>query len=150
LGEQCGKKGLSLGTLGVRENGKTLEDFGLTSPSLIDLRKYIHRFGQHKDFCVMEVSSHALSQMRIYGLEFSAAGWPSFSQDHLDYHKTIEAYAEAKSRLFAFPTLKYAVINLDDEHSDVMLNAARHNSAQPKIFTYAIQQHADFYVSDLS
>jgi UDP-N-acetylmuramoyl-L-alanyl-D-glutamate--2,6-diaminopimelate ligase len=92
LGEQCGKKGLSLGTLGVRENGKTLEDFGLTSPSLIDLRKYIYRFGQHKDFCVMEVSSHALSQRRIFGLEFSVAGWPSFSQDHLDYHQTMESY----------------------------------------------------------
>lgn len=102
LGEQCGKKGLSLGTLGVRENGKTLEDFGLTSPSLIDLRKYIHRFGQHKDFCVMEVSSHALSQMRIYGLEFSAAGWPSFSQDHLDYHQTMENYFQAKCLLFKY------------------------------------------------
>ena len=102
LGEQCGKKGLSLGTLGVRENGKTLEDFGLTSPSLIDLRKYIHRFGQHKDFCVMEVSSHALSQKRIHGLEFSVAAWPSFSQDHLDYHQTMESYFEAKCLLFNY------------------------------------------------
>ncbi len=102
LGEQCGKKGLSLGTLGVREVGKTLADFGLTSPSQIDLRKYIFEFAQHKDFCVMEVSSHALSQTRIYGLEFVAAGWPSFSQDHLDYHKTMEEYFSAKCMLFNY------------------------------------------------
>lgn len=102
LGEQVGKKGLSLGTLGVREKGRTLEDFGLTSPSLIDLRKYIHLFGKDKDFCVMEVSSHALSQKRIYGLEFSVAAWPSFSQDHLDFHKSMSDYFEAKCLLFSY------------------------------------------------
>ncbi len=102
LGEQCGKKGLSIGTLGVRENGKTLDDFGLTSPSLIDTRKYIHAYAANKDFCVMEVSSHALSQKRIFGLEFSVAAWPSFSQDHLDYHQTMEEYFEAKCLLLKY------------------------------------------------
>lgn len=100
LGEQCGKKGISIGTLGVREKGKTLDDFSLTSPSFIDLRKYIHQYGVHKDFCVMEVSSHALSQERVYGIEFVAVGWPSFSQDHLDYHQTMEEYFEAKCKIF--------------------------------------------------
>jgi UDP-N-acetylmuramoyl-L-alanyl-D-glutamate--2,6-diaminopimelate ligase len=99
LGELVGKKGLSIGTLGVRENHKTLLDFGLTSPSFIDLRKFIHRFGRDKDFCVLEASSHALSQGRLFGLHFDMAGWLSFSQDHLDYHQTMEDYFAAKMLL---------------------------------------------------
>jgi UDP-N-acetylmuramoyl-L-alanyl-D-glutamate--2,6-diaminopimelate ligase len=99
LGEFCGLSGISIGTLGVREKGKTLIDFGLTSPSLIDLRKFLFRYGQGKDFCVLEASSHALSQNRLHGLVFEGAGWLSFSQDHLDYHQTMEEYFAAKSLL---------------------------------------------------
>ncbi|HXH76660.1 MAG TPA: Mur ligase family protein [Bacteriovoracaceae bacterium] len=99
LGELMGKKGLSIGTLGVRENHKTLLDFGLTSPSLIDLRKFLFKYGQDKDFCVLEASSHALVQGRLFGLEFDGAGWLSFSQDHLDYHHTMEDYFDAKCLL---------------------------------------------------
>lgn len=97
LGELCGKKGMSVGTLGVRSNHKTILDFGLTSPSLIDLRKYLNIYGKDKDFCVLEASSHALMQNRLFGLTFDMAGWLSFSQDHLDYHKTMEEYFAAKA-----------------------------------------------------
>lgn len=100
LGEKMGKRGLSIGTLGVRENHKTLLDFGLTSPSFIDLRKFLSQFAQGKDFCVLEASSHALSQQRLYGLKFDGAGWLSFSQDHLDYHQSMESYFESKCLLF--------------------------------------------------
>lgn len=99
LGEMMGKKGMSVGTLGVRENHKTILDFGLTSPPLIDLRKYLAKFGKGKDFCVMEASSHALHQRRLEGLSFDAAGWLSFTQDHLDYHKSMDEYFEAKCLL---------------------------------------------------
>ncbi len=100
LGELMGRRGLSIGTLGVRENHKTILDFGLTSPSLIDLRKFLFLYGQDKDFCVLEASSHALLQKRLWGLEFDGVGWTSFSQDHLDYHHSMEAYFEAKCLLF--------------------------------------------------
>ncbi len=100
LGYLAGKKGLSIGTLGVREYQKQILDFGLTSPSLIDLRKFLNLYGKDKDFCVMEASSHALIQERIYGIEFDGCGWLSFTQDHLDYHNSMEAYFEAKSILF--------------------------------------------------
>ena len=100
LGHLIGKKGLSVGTLGVREYNKTLLDFGLTSPSLIDLRKFLNLYGRNKDFCVMEASSHALIQERLYAIEFDTAGWLSFSQDHLDYHQSMDAYYEAKSLIF--------------------------------------------------
>jgi UDP-N-acetylmuramoyl-L-alanyl-D-glutamate--2,6-diaminopimelate ligase len=99
LGELSGKRGLSIGTLGVRENNKTLLDFGLTSPSFIDLRKFLFKYGQDKDFCIMEASSHALDQQRLFGLKFDNAGWLSFSQDHLDYHNTMEEYFAAKLML---------------------------------------------------
>lgn len=102
LGELCGKKGMSVGTLGVRENHKTILDFGLTSPSFIDLRKFLNLYGKDKDFCVLEASSHALMQHRLYGLQFDMAGWLSFSQDHLDYHQTMEAYFAAKALLFNY------------------------------------------------
>jgi UDP-N-acetylmuramoyl-L-alanyl-D-glutamate--2,6-diaminopimelate ligase len=100
LGELAGYKGISIGTLGVRENHRTLLDFGLTSPGYIDLRKFLFRFGPGKDFCVLEASSHALEQDRLYDLSFASAGWLSFTQDHLDYHKTMEAYFEAKAIIF--------------------------------------------------
>lgn len=102
IGELCGKKGMSVGTLGVRSNHKTILDFGLTSPSLIDLRKYLFLYGKDKDFCVLEASSHALMQDRLFGLKFEMAGWLSFSQDHLDYHKTMEEYFAAKALLSTY------------------------------------------------
>jgi UDP-N-acetylmuramoyl-L-alanyl-D-glutamate--2,6-diaminopimelate ligase len=104
IGTLSGKKGISIGTLGVREYNKTIFDFGLTSPSLIDLRKFLNRYGQNKDFCVLEASSHALVQRRLYGMKFDMAGWLSFSQDHLDYHKTMEEYFAAKALLFDYLT----------------------------------------------
>lgn len=102
LGELCGKKGMSIGTLGVRENHQTKCDFGLTTPGFIDLRKFLHNFGQNKDFCVLEASSHAFKQDRLYGLEFDMGGWLSFSQDHLDYHQTMDEYFAAKALMFNY------------------------------------------------
>lgn len=102
VGEFCGKRGLSIGTLGVRELNNTIHDFGLTSPSLIDLRKFLYIYGQDKDFCVIEASSHALIQQRLFGLKFDMGGWLSFSQDHLDYHGTMENYLSAKMLLFNY------------------------------------------------
>lgn len=99
LGELIGQSGISIGTLGLRENHKTILYFGLTSPSLIDLRKYLFKYGQGKSFCVLEASSHALVQNRLYGLTFDMAGWLSFSQDHLDYHQTMDEYFSAKMLL---------------------------------------------------
>jgi UDP-N-acetylmuramoyl-L-alanyl-D-glutamate--2,6-diaminopimelate ligase len=99
LGEQSGLKGMSIGTLGVRSQGKTQEEFGLTTPGYIQLRSILNNYGSDKDFCVMEASSHAIAQDRIHGLHFQAAAWTSFSQDHLDYHGTMEKYLEAKMKI---------------------------------------------------
>ena len=100
IGHLIGKNGISVGTLGVREYNNTLVDFGLTSPSFIDFRKFLFKYASDKDFCVTEVSSHALIQDRLYGIKFDAAGWLSFSQDHLDYHQTMDQYYQAKCLIF--------------------------------------------------
>jgi len=62
----------------------------------------------------MEVSSHALHQQRVAGLRFDTAVFTNLTRDHLDYHQTMEAYAEAKARLFRAPGLRLAVVNTDD------------------------------------
>jgi UDP-N-acetylmuramoyl-L-alanyl-D-glutamate--2,6-diaminopimelate ligase len=62
----------------------------------------------------MEVSSHALDQHRVAGLRFHTAVYTNLSHDHLDYHGSMEAYFQAKSRLFRWPDLKVAVVNQDD------------------------------------
>lgn len=69
------------------------------------------------DYFVMEVSSHALDKERIYGLEFDEVAFTNLTQDHLDYHKTLENYANAKRKLFTKTRKnKIAIINGDDSH----------------------------------
>jgi len=70
---------------------------------------------------VMEVSSHGIDQKRVLGLQFGVAVFTNLTQDHLDYHKSLEAYFEVKTRLFtgqAAAEPKTAVINLDDAHGE--------------------------------
>ena len=89
-------------------------------------------------FAVMEVSSHALDQKRVYGVEFDAAIFTNLTQDHLDYHITMDNYLEAKKKLFKM--CKTAIINKDDAYSDKMLNDLSCNkvtiSANDKSATY--------------
>lgn len=63
---------------------------------------------------VMEASSHGLTQGRMQNVPFNVAVFTNLTQDHLDYHGSMEAYGDAKSKLFAWPTLEHAVLNLDD------------------------------------
>jgi UDP-N-acetylmuramoyl-L-alanyl-D-glutamate--2,6-diaminopimelate ligase len=67
------------------------------------------------DIC-MEVSSHALAQDRVSGISFAGAVFTNLTRDHLDYHGSMDAYAQAKARLFEGDTLRYAVLNTDDPY----------------------------------
>ncbi len=69
----------------------------------------------------MEVSSHGLEQGRVNGVDFDVAVFTNLTRDHLDYHGDMEAYGAAKQRLFAWPSLRYAVINRDDPFSENLL-----------------------------
>ncbi|MGD0444921.1 MAG: UDP-N-acetylmuramoyl-L-alanyl-D-glutamate--2,6-diaminopimelate ligase [Edaphobacter sp.] len=90
---------------------------------------------------VMEMSSHALEQERVWGLPVDVAMFTNLTQDHLDFHGTMERYFAAKARLFegvgAAPP-RVAVINLDDEYGAVMEDAAR---SCGEIWTYGIKAH---------
>ena len=99
----------------------------------------------------MEVSSHALMQARVRGVEFDAAVFTNLTQDHLDYHQTMEAYFEAKTRLFSGlltqPKKKgKAVINLDDRYGAQLVQ--RFGKEIP-IVTYGVGVHADFRASNV-
>lgn len=90
---------LTVGTLGVYLNDDKLADFNLTTPDYIDLRKTLSKYSDEFEVCALEASSHAIEQKRLHGIKFDAVGWTSFSQDHLDYHGSMEAYFEAKKKL---------------------------------------------------
>ena len=110
LGKPCGV----IGTLGT-----TLTDevsaVANTTPDALSLQFQLAQWlAQHVLDVSMEVSSHALEQGRVNGVEFATAIYTNLSHDHLDYHGSMEAYGRAKLRLFAHPGLRYAVINADD------------------------------------
>ncbi len=100
LSEFLGHKAFSVGTLGIRDvTGELDDNLGMTTPPYIYLYKKLFEYFKKYEICFMEVSSHALMQERVYALKFDAAAWCSFSQDHLDYHESMENYFAAKCLL---------------------------------------------------
>ncbi len=92
------------------------------------------------EFCFMEVSSHAIDQHRIAGLEFEGALFTNITHDHLDYHKTFAEYIKAKKKFF--DDLKpgsFALINIDDKNGNVMVQ-----NTKAKVKNYAVRSAADF------
>ncbi len=116
-----GRKCALIGTLG---NGFTheLQATINTTPDAVRthslLAEYLNRDAQA---VAMEVSSHALSQDRVNGVQFDVAMLTNLSRDHLDYHGDMQSYADAKRKLFDWDQLKYAVLNFDDAYG-VMLS----------------------------
>jgi UDP-N-acetylmuramoyl-L-alanyl-D-glutamate--2,6-diaminopimelate ligase len=98
----------------------------------------------------MEVSSHALVQDRVRGVEFDAAIFSNLTQDHLDYHKTMDAYFEAKTLLFTgLATQKKkstAVINLDDRYGARLVQQLKN---EVPVITYGVGVHSDFRASNV-
>lgn len=138
--------------MGTTGNGilPNLEASSHTTLDALHLQTALHEYAQQAaGFAAIEASSHGLEQGRLKGCEIEIAAYSNLSRDHLDYHGTLRAYAEAKSELFKFPTLKVAIINIDDAHADLMIAAAKANPAQPKIFSYSTTQTADYQVSDI-
>jgi UDP-N-acetylmuramoyl-L-alanyl-D-glutamate--2,6-diaminopimelate ligase len=95
---------------------------------------------------VMEVSSHGIDQQRVAGLQFSAAVFTNLTRDHLDYHKTLDAYFDVKKRLFSGQTgtaPKVAVVNLDDPYGARLADEIRTSGRVPKLVTFGEQPTAD-------
>lgn len=111
INEPCGL----LGTLG-KGLYPDLEETGYTTPDAISCHAWLADIATAKaKYAVMEVSSHALTQGRVNGIHFNSAIFTNLSRDHLDFHGDMENYINAKSKLFEFPELKNAIINVDDE-----------------------------------
>ncbi|AWL30237.1 UDP-N-acetylmuramoyl-L-alanyl-D-glutamate--2,6-diaminopimelate ligase [Acinetobacter defluvii] len=142
-------KGRKCAVMGTTGNGilPNLEASSHTTLDALHLQNLLHEFAQNgAEFASIEASSHGLEQGRLNGADIEIAAYSNLSRDHLDYHGTLEAYAEAKSQLFKFPSLKVAIINVDDAHADIMLNAASSNQAHPKVLTYSTSKAADYQV----
>ncbi|CAM3553724.1 UDP-N-acetylmuramoyl-L-alanyl-D-glutamate--2,6-diaminopimelate ligase [Parendozoicomonas haliclonae] len=109
-----------MGTLGQGRVGE-LQDMGNTTADLLSTQRFMADMRDQKvGWVAMEVSSHGLDQGRTHGISFDTAVFTNLTRDHLDYHGSMEAYAEAKALLFNRPGLKYAVINLDDEWAETI------------------------------
>lgn len=138
-----GKKTAYIGTIGFYVDGK-VRDLDNTTPDLIELYQMF-------DYCVenqveviaMEVSSHALELGRVLGIEFDFACFTNLTQDHLDFHKTLDNYKNSKIKLFDnLKNGKYAIINGDDPH---YLDFCLENNTN---VIYGFNKESDFRIID--
>lgn len=130
----CGEKASLLGTVSKRILGDVL-DSKLTTSDPIELAKDMKTMVEAgSEYLVMEVSSHALDQDRVAGFDFEVAAFTNLSQDHLDYHETLDEYAKAKKILFDnLPAASTAVINADDAQGDFMM---KHCKAKKSLLSF--------------
>ncbi len=109
-----GRRAGTIGTLGAGLYGDAVPT-GFTTPLVLQLHALLAQLRDAgADAVAMEVSSHALDQGRVDGVHFKVGMFTNLTRDHLDYHGTMEAYGAAKAKLFAWPGLEAAVLNLDD------------------------------------
>jgi len=113
--QRAGRRCAVIGTLGYGTR-PPLRPIANTTPDALWLHAQLAEFARRGAQAVaMEVSSIGLDQDRVAGIEFDVALFTNLSRDHLEYHRTMRRYREAKARLFAWETLKHAVVNLDDD-----------------------------------
>ncbi|MGN6314490.1 MAG: UDP-N-acetylmuramoyl-L-alanyl-D-glutamate--2,6-diaminopimelate ligase [Rhodanobacteraceae bacterium] len=111
---RLGHRAATIGTLGAGMHG-ALQAGERTTPDVISVHALLAQFRDAgATHVAMEVSSHALDQRRVDAVAFDVAVFTNLTRDHLDYHGTMEAYGAAKAKLFAWPGLRAAVINVDD------------------------------------
>jgi UDP-N-acetylmuramoyl-L-alanyl-D-glutamate--2,6-diaminopimelate ligase len=118
LGHSCGL----IGTTGIRVGGANFSS-SHTTPSAVELQRVLADMVRSRcRYCFMEVTSHAIDQRRIAGIDFAGGIFTSLDGDHLDYHRTMAAYAAVKRRFLAdLPASAFAVSNADDERGRWMV-----------------------------
>jgi UDP-N-acetylmuramoyl-L-alanyl-D-glutamate--2,6-diaminopimelate ligase len=111
---RLGQSSAYIGTIGWGRLG-ALEAPTHTTPDAVSVHRMLAQLrSQGARTVAMEVSSHALDQGRVDGVRFHTAAFTNLTRDHLDYHPTMQAYGEAKARLFAAPDLKHLIVNIGD------------------------------------
>jgi len=139
-------QGKKVGLIGTIQNiiDKEVLPAKNTTPDAYELQSLLslmHKAGC--EYVVMEVSSHALEQKRVFGLEFECAIFTNLTQDHLDYHITIENYLQAKLKLFKMT--KLAIVNIDDEYATRVIDACE----CPVITFSAEKNEADYTAKEI-
>ena len=142
-----------MGTINYRYKDKVIEAPN-TTPQAPDIyrimREMLNAGVKH---IVMEVSSHALSLGRVYGIDFDIAVFTNLSQDHLDFHKTMDSYFEAKSALFRSlgtgtkKNIKFAIINIDDKYGKKLADMGL--NAEKKFYSMSDKIEADFKAQNI-
>ena len=136
--------GIQTALLGTVQSvvGGAVEEVERTTPEAVDLQRSFRRMVESGDeACVMEVSSHALELRRADCIDFDCAVFTNLSQDHLDFHDTLDAYFEAKRRLFAMTNVPVSVVNVDDEWGRKL--AAELAGGATGLVTFAVERDAD-------
>ncbi len=131
-------KGHKCGLIGTNQIliGNEAIDSERTTPESRELHELFKKmYDRGAEYVVMEVSSHSLELDRVYGIEFEVGIFSNLTQDHLDFHVTMDNYARAKAKLFGM--CRNAAINADDEYSFVMLEGAKN------AITYSIDKASD-------
>ncbi len=128
------------GVIGTLGNGflGDLKPGQLTTPDAIELQQLLANFrDKQAPAVVMEVSSHRLAQQRLNGTEFSIAAFTNLTRDHLDYHRTMQAYAQAKHSFFDLPDVQQAILNADDPYAQHWLTEL---AEQLPVYAYSLHK----------
>jgi UDP-N-acetylmuramoyl-L-alanyl-D-glutamate--2,6-diaminopimelate ligase len=145
----AGRKSALIGTIEYHVAGRVYAA-PHTTPEALDLARLLNEaLGQGATDAVMEVSSHALAQERVFGVPFDVAVFTNLTRDHLDYHQTMEEYFAAKQVLFAgcgTDAPRAAVTNIDDEYGKKLVEFSRKRSAV--VLTYGWSR-GDFHAENV-
>lgn len=137
-------KGLKCGLIGTNQIlvGDEVIEAERTTPESRELHELFKKmYEKGTEYVVMEVSSHSLELDRVFGINFEVGIFTNLTQDHLDFHKSMDNYAQAKAKLFS--VCEKSVINADDPYASVMMKNAK------KIVTYGIEKEADFKAKNI-
>jgi UDP-N-acetylmuramyl-tripeptide synthetase len=142
-----------VGTLGIGVPN-AVESTGLTTPDPILLHKKFREYVNNGfNYCAIEASSIGIEEHRLDGTDIKVAIFTNFTQDHLDYHGSMQAYWDAKLKLFQWPTLKAAVINIDDVKGQELVDFFKNEKVNNKnidIWTIGIDQVARINAFDIA
>lgn len=147
--------GMSSAVMGTAGNGRlgALVQASHTTGDALAVQQFLYQMGLEKaQLLALEASSHGLDQQRLQGMPVSVAIYTNLSRDHLDYHADMAEYAAAKAKLFDkahFPELTHAIINIDDEHAQIMLDTA--HASGLTVWSYSLDpaKSATFVAADI-